>query len=110
MNIRKVIPERLHPLLEHGADYLHSSSVEDKERVHPYLYFSSEPSWPVIGCNLTLLYSTDSRYGIRKPLQRPQKHTSGPDPEPNKIIPNHPTLFPYYAFYYNPPIHAKFPE
>ena len=54
VNISKIIREYLHPLLERGVDHLTSSSAEVKERVDPYLYFSSESSWPVIERNLPL--------------------------------------------------------
>jgi hypothetical protein len=44
------------------------------------------------------------------PLKCPQKQANGPDPDLKELIPNSPTLFLYYSFYYNPPIHAKFQE
>ena len=37
-----------------GVDHPPSSSAEVKERVKPFLYFPSGPSWPVIGLNLSL--------------------------------------------------------
>jgi len=33
-----------------GFDRPPSSSAEVKERVEPYLYYPSGPSWPVLGC------------------------------------------------------------
>ena len=108
-NIYKIIQESLHPLLERGVDHLPSSSAEVKERVDPYLYFSSESSWTVIGRNLPLplLY--------RHPLWNPKTlqvttKTSQRSWSWSQRIPNPPTLLLYYAFYYNTAIHAKFPE
>jgi hypothetical protein len=39
-----------------GVDYPHPSSARIKERVELYLYSPSEPSWPVVGRTLPLLY------------------------------------------------------
>jgi hypothetical protein len=108
--IRKIVQECLHPLLGRGVDHLPSSSADVKERVQLYLYFSSESSWPVIGRNLTL------KLLYRHPLWPPEtpwvstKKASGPDPDLKELNPNPLTHFLYYAFYYNPPIHWKFPN
>jgi len=37
-----------------GIDHPPASSVEVKEREEPYLYSTSGPSWPVIGCTVPL--------------------------------------------------------
>jgi hypothetical protein len=39
-----------------GVDHPTPSNAEVKERVEVYFYFSSGPSWPVLGWNLPLLY------------------------------------------------------
>ena len=40
--------------LKHGIDHPPPSSAEIKERVEPYVYSNSRPSWPVIGWTLPL--------------------------------------------------------
>jgi len=41
------LPEIKRP--EHDVDHLPPSNAEVKERVEPYLYSPSEPSWLVLG-------------------------------------------------------------
>jgi hypothetical protein len=48
-----------------GIDHPPPSSAEVKERVELYLYSTSVPSWPVIGCTLPLhVISVGARGGV----------------------------------------------
>ena len=47
-----------------GVEHPPPPSVEVKERVELYLYSTSGPSWPVIGCTLPLLYCHDSLFTV----------------------------------------------
>jgi hypothetical protein len=57
----------------HGADHPLSSSAEVKERVKPYLYFFSGPSWPVLEQILLLIHYYYYYYYILK-LQSTSVH------------------------------------
>jgi hypothetical protein len=47
-----------------GVEHPPPPRVEVKERVQLYLYSTSGPSWPVIGCTLPLLYCHDSFFTV----------------------------------------------
>jgi hypothetical protein len=68
-----------------GVDHPPPSSSRVKERVKLYIYFSSRPSWPVLGRTLPLPLSTV----IYARAAREPAHNNGCGPLPQKMLDTH---------------------